>query len=73
MGGARRERGIGEIRRALERKGSAQEVGGGGVVEVHNLATIHHLHYDVIRAKPDGSCSRPAETGPRFPGGKASG
>ena len=24
---------------------------------------IDHLHYDVIRAKPDGSCSRPAETG----------
>ena len=34
---------------------------------------IDHLHYDVIRAKPDGSCSRPAETGPSFPGGKASG
>ena len=25
---------------------------------------IDHLHYDVIHAKPDGSCSRPAETGP---------
>ena len=25
---------------------------------------IDLLHYDVIRAKPDGSCSRPAETGP---------
>ena len=25
---------------------------------------IDHLHYDVIRAKPDGSCRRPAETGP---------
>ena len=25
---------------------------------------IVHLHYDVIHAKPDGSCSRPAETGP---------
>ena len=25
---------------------------------------IDHLHYDFIRAKPDGSCSRPAETGP---------
>ena len=24
---------------------------------------IDHLHYDVIRAKPDGSCSRSAETG----------
>ena len=36
------------------------------------LPTIDHLHYDVIRAKPDGSCSRPAETGPSFPGGKAS-
>ena len=24
---------------------------------------IDHLHYDVIRAKPDGSCCRPAETG----------
>ena len=35
-------------------------------------ASINHLHYDVIRAKPDGSCSRPAETGPSFPGGKAS-
>ena len=33
---------------------------------------IGHLHYDVIRAKPDGSCSRPVETGPSFPGGKAS-
>ena len=28
------------------------------------LHTIDHLHYDVIRAKPDGSCSRPAETRP---------
>ena len=28
------------------------------------LVQIDHLHYDVIRAKPDGSCSRPAETGP---------
>ena len=36
-------------------------------------ARIDHLHYDVIRAKPDGSCSRPAETGPSFPGGKANG
>ena len=35
--------------------------------------TVGHLHYDVTRAKPDGSCSRPAETGPSFPGGKASG
>ena len=34
---------------------------------------IDHLHYDVIHAKPDGSCSRPAETGPSFPFGKASG
>ena len=34
--------------------------------------TIDHLHYDVIRAKPDGSCSRPAETGLSFPGRKAS-
>ena len=34
---------------------------------------IDHLHYDVIRAKPDCNCSRPAETGPSFPGGKASG
>ena len=25
--------------------------------------SIDHLHYDIIRAKPDGSCSRPAETG----------
>ena len=25
---------------------------------------IVHFHYDVIRAKPDGSLSRPAETGP---------
>ena len=32
MAGARRGRGIGEIRRALERKGSEQE-GGGGVGE----------------------------------------
>ena len=37
------------------------------------IEQIDHLHYDVIRAKPDGSCSRPAETGPSFPGGKASG
>ena len=37
------------------------------------LQTIDYLHYDVIRAKPDGNCSRPAETGPSFPGGKASG
>ena len=26
--------------------------------------SIDHLHYDVIHAKPDGSCSRPAKTGP---------
>ena len=25
---------------------------------------IDRLHYDIIRAKPDGSCSRPATTGP---------
>ena len=25
---------------------------------------IGYLHYDVIRAKPDGICNRPAETGP---------
>ena len=37
------------------------------------LLGIDHLHYDVIRAKPDGSYSRPAEAGPSFPGGKASG
>ena len=37
--------------------------------------TIDHLHYDVIRAKPDGSCSRPAETGPSVSknGGKQAG
>ena len=29
-----------------------------------NDSLIDHLHYDVIRAKPDGSRSRPAETGP---------
>ena len=36
---------------------------------------IDHLHYDVIRAKPDGSCSRPAETGPSVSknGGKQAG
>ena len=28
------------------------------------MGIIDHLHCDVIRAKPDGSCSRPAETGP---------
>ena len=38
-----------------------------------NSLIIDHLHYDVIRAKPDGSCSRPAETGTSFPGGKPSG
>ena len=27
-------------------------------------AAIDHIHYDVIRARPDGSCNRPAETGP---------
>ena len=37
------------------------------------LSIIDHLHYDVIRAKSHGSCSRLAETGPSFPGGKASG
>ena len=26
--------------------------------------SIDHLHYDIIHAKTDGSCSRPAETGP---------
>ena len=38
-------------------------------------APIDHLHYDVIRAKPDGSCSRPAETGPSVSknGGKQAG
>ena len=30
--------------------------------------TIDHLHYDVIRAKPDGSCSRPPKTGPSVSG-----
>ena len=25
--------------------------------------TIDHLHYDAIRAKPDGSCSRPRRLG----------
>ena len=36
---------------------------------------IDHLHYDVIRAKPDGSCSRPAEAGPSVSknGGKQAG
>ena len=35
---------------------------------------IDHLQYDVIRAKPDGSCSKPAETGPNFVnGGKQAG
>ena len=29
---------------------------------------IDHLHCEVIRAKPDGSCSRPAETGPSVSG-----
>ena len=28
-------------------------------VEGNNKTLIDHLHYDVIRAKPDGSCSRP--------------
>ena len=37
--------------------------------ELH--VAIDHLHYVVIRAKPNGSCSRPAETGTSFPGGKA--
>ena len=30
----------------------------------HVTTLIDHLHYDAILAKPDGSCSRPAETGP---------
>ena len=25
---------------------------------------LNCLHYDVIRAKPDGSCNSPVETGP---------
>ena len=25
---------------------------------------VDHLHNDIICAKPDGRCSRPAETGP---------
>ena len=29
-----------------------------------NYQPIDHLHYDIICARPDGSCSRPAETGP---------
>ena len=39
------------------------------------INAIDHLHYDVIRAKPDGSCSRPAETGPSVSknGGKQAG
>ena len=33
------------------------------VVRRNPANTIDHLHYDDTRAKPDGSCSRPAETG----------
>ena len=54
---------------SLQRKGNLSSVGG----RTNLSPQIDHLHYDVIRAKPDGSCSRPAETGSSFPGGKASG
>ena len=33
-------------------------------IHIEETEIIDHLHYDVIHAKPDGSCSRPAETGP---------
>ena len=36
---------------------------GGTRLNLENWPIVH-LHYDVIRAKPDGSCCRPAETGP---------
>ena len=38
-------------------------------------AAIDRLHYDVIRAKSDSSCSRPTETGPSVlkNGGKQAG
>ena len=35
-----------------------------GISRYFIASEIDHLHYDVTRAKPDGSCSRPAETGP---------
>ena len=38
----------------------------GGCANLRGL--IDHLHYDVIGARPDGSCSRPSETGPSVSG-----